>query len=58
MAVPMSMVTMYLSESEERSCSIETVRATLRTLARRAGKRYAQAKNEAGRVVATVSVEV
>jgi hypothetical protein len=46
---------MYLSASEELA-PVETIRVTLRAMARRAGRRYAQAKDESGRVVATVEV--
>ena len=54
-AVLVSMVTMYLSASEELA-PVETIRETLRTVAKRAGRRYAQAKDGSGRVVATVEV--
>lgn len=53
--VLLGMVTVYLSEIEQTQ-TVQTVRETLRTLARKAGKRYAQAKDNNGRVVATVEV--
>lgn len=51
----MGMVTMYLSAGDESMGMVE-LRATLRRLARRLGKRYAQAVDSNRRVVATVEV--
>lgn len=49
------MLTVYLSPIEHTQTP-EAVRYTLRTLARRLGRRYAEAKDCNGRVVATVEV--
>ena len=49
------MVTVFLSASEELA-PVETIRATLRAMARRAGRRYAEARNSAGYVVTAVEV--